>query len=101
MSRTDRNWIGGDELFAFAYFENVRFHIDLYGDARGCTWSLLRTSGLRARLIFHLIGGLRAYFAAGLNIFYRGEFNGSTFGTMSWSPGLSAFSLPGLSCSRK
>src|SRR5438552_16495420 len=73
MSRTDRNWIGGDELFAFAYFENVRFHIDLYGDARGCTWSLLRTSGLRARLIFHLIGVLRAYFAAGLIIFYRGE----------------------------
>src|SRR5205823_12255532 len=75
VSRTDRNWIGGDELFAFAYFENVRFHIDLYGDARGCASSLLRSSALRTRLIFHLIGGgLGAYVAARLNLFYRGDF---------------------------
>src|SRR5205823_8388512 len=51
------------------------------------------TSGLRARLIFHLIGGLRAYFAAGLNIFYRGEFKRFDVWYHEPVPGLERFQL--------
>src|SRR5256885_14144426 len=73
MRRPDCDRICGNELLVFEHAEHICFDVDLYGDISSCA-TFARSWRLDFRLIFNFVRRLRGSFAAGLNIFYRREF---------------------------